>query len=757
MLGSGVALAGCGGGDSGGSEPLVKTDMDLLAESQSHVIDRPYRITASLTLAGKQILLKPGGSILIEGAAQLTLVNCDITAEFDINAADGSQRHGAFVLRSGSLAINDSRLDAVNAQGNVAPAGFEAQQAAPNLFIDGTAAASGLRSVVLQNNRIRALQRRFVALLHLADPALDPASDTQVAALRAELLGNYISGFHGVVRCDLAAAVRLERNTLEACSGTLAFLSGESLDIKSNRLLRAPDGAGSAIRTVGLVRKAVVSGNRFTGGDQPAVVLDGHTVVEVTLSSNHVDALPTHAVVCSRQTLAGGGQWAAVTLQGNLFTANQGAGICVQGPAAVTAQANHFQRNLAGYLYDLQADLDAEASATGNLYYDDVAEPLTLETLASYRNVARESNGMVHIVERAHSVTTQRLLAQHQLHIRPEGQITVQGQGGLTLANCDLQAEFNSNTQAVKCNALVLRQGSLLLTDCRVRAVNAPGNDAPASFPDQASPNLLINANADGTSARSVRLLNCSFVADLPEYIGLVNIGDETRVAIESTYIAPLELELATNYITGFQGVVMAKNLAAARIVGNTIERNNFAQVGISGENITVTDNRIIAPGNGRTGDGVSGLGLLRNCLIARNQIIDGSCYGIWLQCHTMTNVEMSGNYIDHGITHAVYCSHGSRTANWSSVVIADNIITRNVGGIAVQTANGCSVLNNHLQSNFKGFPHDVLLGFGNFDGISGNLYYDSNQTFIGPDNYTNYAAQAESDDSFMRFEGGWF
>jgi hypothetical protein len=141
------------------------------------------------------------------------------------------------------------------------------------------------------------------------------------------------------------------------------------------------------------------------------------------------------------------------------------------------------------------------------------------------------------------------------------------------------------------------------------------------------------------------------------------------------------------------------------KIENNYFSENPGGNIVASGRNLSIKENKIIFPGNGYVGDGITIYSILENSSIKSNTIIGGSCYGIQIANPKINNVKIIGNHISSGITSGIYISNDYKKQN-KNIEISSNYISGNAGfGIAIESGvGGLLITSNVFSANAKSF-----------------------------------------------------
>jgi len=119
-------------------------------------------------------------------------------------------------------------------------------------------------------------------------------------------------------------------------------------------------------------------------------------------------------------------------------------------------------------------------------------------------------------------------------------------------------------------------------------------------------------------------------------------------------------VQIIENKIEGFHGVYYVNGTEKSVIRNNELRRNSFGNIVASNSSkLKITNNKVIFPGNGTSGDGLTVSGGV-DIEILDNEVIAGSCYGIWLISTSkspLSEIIVKNNIITDGITSGIYIS----------------------------------------------------------------------------------------------------
>ncbi len=214
--------------------------------------------------------------------------------------------------------------------------------------------------------------------------------------------------------------------------------------------------------------------------------------------------------------------------------------------------------------------------------------------------------------------------------------------------------------------------------------------------------------SADASLSGKIQLLDSKFRSSSRYLLGALYVAPEgkTRVIVEGSYFE------------GFHGVIYFGNGGSTVVRKNKFKRNSFGNVVGGGSNILISENLILFPGNGTSGDGIT-LNDAQNALIFNNKIMFGSCYSIWLDYSE--NIKIINNAIFNGITGGIYMGRGGK-----DVHVEGNSVANNMGaGMFLKDIEGLSVRNNVVYGNAEGLERmQIMVVTPNGYEANGNLIF---------------------------------
>ena len=168
------------------------------------------------------------------------------------------------------------------------------------------------------------------------------------------------------------------------------------------------------------------------------------------------------------------------------------------------------------------------------------------------------------------------------------------------------------------------------------------------------------------------------------------------------------------NEIRNFHGAVYLNGVDGGEIVRNTLFRNSFGNIVLTGRNLLVAENRVIFPGNGTSGDGIT-FGGSESVVLENNIVSNGTCYGIWFVT-SVSQVTVTGNVFHAGITSAINfeparvnvlglgTETGSAIFNFEDIAVEGNLFSHNAAAsIRAVEVKGLTLVQNMLQGNALG------------------------------------------------------
>ena len=296
------------------------------------------------------------------------------------------------------------------------------------------------------------------------------------------------------------------------------------------------------------------------------------------------------------------------------------------------------------------------------------------------------------------------------LIISENGRIDIAINGILKIQNCKIFLILDTNKPQ---DQKIVQYGGLLSIENSVLTASASTTNFVRS--DNLSQYSVISYEGSNKDTRKTELMNNKLTATTPNAITLLLASLKTDTASDqyTKNIYKTNIKIFKNNVTGFHGAFIADGVTSFSAINNYMYKNTFVQFGLSGKNITITDNHLVYPGNGQTGDGITFINRAENVVISRNIIENGSCYGIHFNADTIFNVIISKNIIRDGTTVAIYMS-ANNVNKWEKITIIQNTIENNLGvSLASKYSIGLSVINNYFGNNFNDFDFPVIIGFG--------------------------------------------
>lgn len=147
-------------------------------------------------------------------------------------------------------------------------------------------------------------------------------------------------------------------------------------------------------------------------------------------------------------------------------------------------------------------------------------------------------------------------------------------------------------------------------------------------------------------------------------------------------------------------------------VSNNYFSQNPGGNIVASGTNVFIKKNRVIFPGNGYVGDGITIYTFFEDSSIDSNIIIGGSCYGIQIANPEARNVVVSNNQISSGVTNGLHITNDYKKPN-KNIKIHGNYISGNAGfGIGVDSGvHGVLITSNIFAANARLFGnYDVAI-----------------------------------------------
>ncbi len=179
---------------------------------------------------------------------------------------------------------------------------------------------------------------------------------------------------------------------------------------------------------------------------------------------------------------------------------------------------------------------------------------------------------------------------------------------------------------------------------------------------------------------------------------------------LNSTYVAG---KISANKFSGFHGAIFLYGGNGFNISGNFFEKNSYLSIIAGGKGVDILNNRILYPGNGATGDGITIHGIMVDGNVSGNLIYSGSCYGIWVLVNEAKNIKITDNTLVNGITSAIYLSKIKKNDDGAidGVLIQGNIMTGNAGfAVAIEDGRDVTIVKNHFEGNAAGFPAQIFM-----------------------------------------------
>ncbi|WP_082557658.1 right-handed parallel beta-helix repeat-containing protein [Pseudomonas sp. Root562] len=165
------------------------------------------------------------------------------------------------------------------------------------------------------------------------------------------------------------------------------------------------------------------------------------------------------------------------------------------------------------------------------------------------------------------------------------------------------------------------------------------------------------------------------------------------------------------NRFVGFHGGIFINGGNKVLISDNVLMKNSYLAIIAGGKNIQITNNRILYPGNGTTGDGITVYDVMIDGRISGNLIYAGSCYGIWVLANHVNGLDIQRNTILNGITSGIYMSAKDVGGYIGNVLVKYNVITGNAGfAVAVENGQDVAISNNHFEGNAAGFSAQLYV-----------------------------------------------
>ncbi len=172
-----------------------------------------------------------------------------------------------------------------------------------------------------------------------------------------------------------------------------------------------------------------------------------------------------------------------------------------------------------------------------------------------------------------------------------------------------------------------------------------------------------------------------------------------------------MNVEIHENNIKHFHGAIYVQD-AESHISNNTLFRNSFGNIVVSGQDSLIEHNTILYAGNGTSGDGIT-VSDIQDTIIRQNTLFAGSCYGIAIMGYDAQNISVDGNIISDGITSGIYLTRLDESwAGNKNISVTNNIITNNLGwGLFADQADGLKIEGNQLHGNLdKSLENQLLI-----------------------------------------------
>ena len=316
------------------------------------------------------------------------------------------------------------------------------------------------------------------------------------------------------------------------------------------------------------------------------------------------------------------------------------------------------------------------------------------------------------ITSALHLVGDVEILGGGPIFLRGEGRIVVEKNSQVRLVNISIQASEIKAVEGEKPVYLVsIKQGestSLLIENSRF-FINIPYGKPEIDAPWDQPPKLWTIGVASGGSdlggAMGIAILNSHFFNVQPYAAGALALTQ----SIKGKVSPKLKGKIEGSEFHGFHGVIVANNLDGFSIAENSLVRNSFSNIFVHGDSVNIKGNKILFPGNGTTGDGITALGKFTNSMVVNNSIFAGSCYGVLIRGKDISGLTISGNSIVNGISSAIYVE-GSED-NASGVSVSGNMIAGNYGFAVVFVGVEESVVeSNNFSDNAKGFLSQIYM-----------------------------------------------
>lgn len=147
-------------------------------------------------------------------------------------------------------------------------------------------------------------------------------------------------------------------------------------------------------------------------------------------------------------------------------------------------------------------------------------------------------------------------------------------------------------------------------------------------------------------------------------------------------------------------------------VSNNYFSENPGGNIVASGSGVSIKKNKVIFPGNGYVGDGITIYTYFENSSIDSNIIIGGSCYGIQVSNPEVKNLVVSNNQISSGITNGFHMTNDYKKSN-KNIRVFGNYISGNAGfGIGIDSGvRDVLISSNIFAANAKSFgEYDIAI-----------------------------------------------
>lgn len=293
-------------------------------------------------------------------------------------------------------------------------------------------------------------------------------------------------------------------------------------------------------------------------------------------------------------------------------------------------------------------------------------------------------------------ITTEKIYDQQSLIVHEHGRFVIEGNGLLVIKNSRVDVTLSQANPFF----ILAKQGKLILENStfRVRTTNIPGRQR------QEATAYLVSAKK-----AQLQVSNNQFYAESIHTVGLIKIGDWDGKVHSQDHM------INNNYINNFHGGLYLFNVSNSTISHNMFKFNSLGSINVSGEHVSVDNNRILFSGRFDIGDGILVLPS-KNIKIEHNQISNGSCYG--MQVIGGEYVEINDNTIVDGITYAIYISSDFNKLNLSQqqiamleltnapvrnehIIIANNYLGQNRYALAGDEVSNLKAHDNYIVQRF--------------------------------------------------------